>query len=976
VIRRWTLWLAALAVVASASPTVAQERPDTVKTREQQILERLKANAPLIKRDTTDTTTVPDSLAAAPDEVRFRDDPARRERIQGLTELQRDSIMNALVGITGFIVTEYAGDSARFDADSNRLDLKGKAEVVREGQRLVADTSIVYYEDRSYACAYGNPVVSGAGVSAPIQSDSLCYDLARNVGVARGARTEVSQGAVWYVSGDLVNVGENVFSHDAIFTDCSEDEPHYHFGAGQMKVISNNILVARNVTLRFADVPVFWLPFFVQSLSSGRRTGLLMPRFGINDIARTNARYSRRIEDVGMYFAISEYMGAEVAMDWQSQNWTALRGSMDYRFNRQFFSGAFTFRRFWKSEGGTDLTLVTNNDWQPDERTRLSAYASYATSSRFVRSRSIDPRELNRSIDSNVGMNRRFDWGTMSLSGKRQQFLHDNSVRLSAPSLTLNLSSVTLFPALPGEERWYNNATWTANGGGNFEVNSIDNAEAPLNVQGQRNFRGNVSSSFRLGKFSVGQGFDLSQRITSARTFESDTIDDLLRREERNANWNTSLNFQQRLIGTSSFTPGLSLSGQFARDSLDGAMVAGPTRLNFNSSLNTDVFGFFPGFGPFEALRHRLSPNFAYTYSPEPTVDERQRRVFGIRELRETNRISIGLNQTFEAKYKPGRGDPQPRAGARPPGPDSLQLGPDSLPAGPDTLAVATQDTATGPRRRETGRKITLLSISTDALVYDWVQAREAGEGIQTLEIGNNIQSDLLRGLQLSFAHSLFRRVDAAPVDPADPTDPTDPSPVLPPGRDFSPHLSRVSAGFSISSDSWIARTLRLGPRQREEVRDTTPREGLGEDDPEAGPAIDRTQSEEGLLGTRRRVVDNRPPSQVGTWNASLNYSLTRPRPEESTFGENQMVMGNLRFQATENWALAWNTGYSFTTSGFTDHALTLTRRLHDFDANFDFFKAQNGNFSFQFRVHLRANPDLKVDYEQRDLPAVDPFRR
>jgi hypothetical protein len=63
-----------------------------------------------------------------------------------------------------------------------------------------------------------------------------------------------------------------------------------------------------------------------------------------------------------------------------------------------------------------------------------------------------------------------------------------------------------------------------------------------------------------------------------------------------------------------------------------------------------------------------------------------------------------------------------------------------------------------------------------------------------------------------------------------------------------------------------------------------------------------------------------------------------------------------------------WNTGYNFSQGEFTDHILTLTRQLHDWDANFDFVKTQTGNFSFQFRVHLRANPDIKLDYEQRDL--------
>jgi hypothetical protein len=54
---------------------------------------------------------------------------------------------------------------------------------------------------------------------------------------------------------------------------------------------------------------------------------------------------------------------------------------------------------------------------------------------------------------------------------------------------------------------------------------------------------------------------------------------------------------------------------------------------------------------------------------------------------------------------------------------------------------------------------------------------------------------------------------------------------------------------------------------------------------------------------------------------------------------------------------------------------LTLTRSLHDWDANFDFVKAQNGNFSFQFRVALRANQDIKLDYEQRDRQPLSGVR-
>ena len=77
------------------------------------------------------------------------------------------------------------------------------------------------------------------------------------------------------------------------------------------------------------------------------------------------------------------------------------------------------------------------------------------------------------------------------------------------------------------------------------------------------------------------------------------------------------------------------------------------------------------------------------------------------------------------------------------------------------------------------------------------------------------------------------------------------------------------------------------------------------------------------------------------------------------------MLQGSFNFQPTPNWSVTWQTGYNFSEHQFADHTLTLTRDLHDWQANFDFVKAQNGNFVFQFRVALKAQPDLKFDYRQ-----------
>jgi hypothetical protein len=945
-------WLVVLGTPADAA--ARQERGDTAApppqaradttplTPQEEVLRRLRAQRPVGRVDTAAlrNDTLPPERGVT--NVQFEGAAPRQRGTDATSGIAYDSVMTELLQLRGYTATEYLGGKAFFESDSARLQISDQAVVVRDGQKLTADSTLIFWERRSLACGYGRPVFSGRGVDSPVESDSMCYDIDRGLGLAMGAETTLREGAEWRVRGNVYfdPGGGSAYGHDAIFTDCDEPFPHvhYHFAAKHMKVSPNNVLVARDVTLNFADVPVFWLPFFVQSLAEGRRSGLLMPRFGINDIARSSPRYNRRIEDIGFYWAISDYLGSEVALDWFSENWTALRGSFDWNHQLRFLRGGVTYRRFWSADGSRQFTVAGRNSWRPDERTTLEMSANYASSSAFIRQNSFDPYELQRSITSSTSLGRRFGWGSINTQVSRAQQLSDNTIDWVLPSIGVSIQPVTFFRAESGEESWYSNATWTGSFRSRLDRKDVDPDNLSLRAQGKRDVRADIDGRFTVGRFSWSQRFDIQNQALHAREFPVDTIPGLPSRSEQRTNWSTSLAFQQRVVGTSSITPTLALSGgTLSSDTTGGETVASPLRMSFGASLNTDVFGFWPGVGPFEAFRHRMSPSFSYSYSPAPTVTDRQREVFAIGEIREQNRITIGLNQTWEARF---RQRPDENGGA---------VGEEA-----DTLATEAADTATGPRRRERGQPITLLSIATDAVVYDFVAAREDGRGVQNTEIGNTLSSDLLRGMQISFAHDLFRPVFD---DEGQPTQ----------NREFAPHLSRVSAGFSLNNESWLFRVLGLGGRQ---PQPTTRR--LGEEPPEAQEADEppTTESDYGLIGSRSRAAGMPYATQpVGTWNATFNYSLARPRDRELA-SENQMLMANVRFQPTVQWSVGWSTGYSFTTSEFTDHVLTLTRRLHDWDANFDFVRAQNGNFTFMFRVALRANPDIKVDYTQRDSRA------
>ena len=916
-----------MAAPASAQQPTPQQRPpaaDTVKpkTAREQVFDRLRTRYQAERRDTarSDTTQVPSERPGAPV-------PARGGAVQETQEFPLDSVMRQLLELPGFSATRYRGIKAEFTADSSELVLHGDtaepAGVLREGQSMLADSLVTFNENTSIACGYGSPILSGGNQgSNPLSSERVCYNTRTRIGMALGARTQVTEGANWFVTGDMFTRGTNSYSHDATFTDCSLEEPHYHFALRQMKIVRNDVVVGRNVTLNFGDVPVLWLPFFMQSMKRGRRSGLLFPEFSVNDIVRRNAGYNRRIRDLGFYWAMSDNWGGLLSLDWWSDNYTALEGSFDYTYPAKFMNGGATFKRFWEDGGSRQFSVSAQHSMEPNERTRISLNGNYVTSSRLVEERSYDPQELRRSISSNLGLTRRFDWGSISMQASRDHYLTTDQKRYTLPSVGLNLATVNL----PG------GATWTGSG----QLRRTGSDEANTDVD-PTELSGSVSSSFNWGRLSWSQSLTSVDRDEAALdTLNADTVRVL--RQNHTVNWSSSLNFQQRLIGTSTFTPGISVARESRRNVLSGGeLVSAPMRVDFNAELKADVFGFWPGIGAIERIRHRLSPSIRYGFSPSTRIDSianpLQAAVFGPRIGSERNTITFSVNQTFEGKFREDKQATEARA-------DSLAA--DTLTADPSQ-----------PRRLPQARKVTILSLTTDAVVYDFVAARELGRGIQTQQITNSINSDLLRGLQLSVTHDLFRE------------DTT----VTKGGRRFEPHLQRISAAFSLSNNSWLFRALGLS-KKSEAPPQTGSAEGEVPAEAEGGPT---TGPQFGIIGNRQRDQDRQQQQQsrgnVGAWNASFNLTIERPRQEAtSSFGQegNQMITSSFNFQPTQMWNVRWSTGYSFTAKEFTDHMLVFTRQMHDWDANFDFMKAQNDNFSFQFRVSLRANPDLKFDYHQR----------
>ena len=82
----------------------------------------------------------------------------------------------------------------------------------------------------------------------------------------------------------------------------------------------------------------------------------------------------------------------------------------------------------------------------------------------------------------------------------------------------------------------------------------------------------------------------------------------------------------------------------------------------------------------------------------------------------------------------------------------------------------------------------------------------------------------------------------------------------------------------------------------------------------------------------------------------------------------------NVSFYLTPKWSTSWQTTFDFERHEFASQILSLQRDLHDWRAMFGFTQSPNGNFAFNFTIALKAEPDLKFDYNRATVRSGQPF--
>ena len=921
-----------------------------------------------------------------------------------------DSTMQALLNKPGYSVTRYEGDAVTFDATNKAIAIAAaaakRAIVERDSQRVVTD-SVIVYEEGSNRVNVSSRGLSGrftihpGGGQAPIEgSGTATYDVVQRSGrVTNAALTVDESGERWFIKSDIGKtvLGDSTrgipmrfYGQGGSLTSCDDSVSHYHFRLREIKR-TERTLVARPAVMYLEDIPVMWLPFVFQDIRPGRRSGILPPGFGASDIVRNNPNYRRYIENVGYYWAISDYVDMAAWVDWRSAaggdstdpGWYKLNAEWKYNWLSRFLNGRVATSYNKDRVGAENLAVSWGHQQKFSSDRNFTADVNYTTSTTLQRRNTFIPAAAIATIASRVGFSDKFGPASLQIGGQQTQFPGRDQIERAAPSITLSSTSLALGDWLVWTPSFgYNeSATLNIDQPSTFSTRFVAGADGQV-IRVDTLKRNRFERSISIGSPLRVFGVDLGQNVT-IRDRLLDYPEEVLvypdadsaRKEFRvfhqtyrtDIDWNPVLSLPPIFNNRFKLTPSVQLSNvdngpYWVRSMLsDGKFVHQSKRLSYGVSAAPTLFGLFPGFGPFSRVRHALTPTVSYSYAPSKRVSNEYLEAVGLNKQvylgsLAQNSVTLGLTQNFEAKVR---------------GPEG--------------------DTASDNSSSTTAQKIKLLSTTFSPLTYDFERARKTGRslsGFTSESFSSTLKSDLLPNFDVSVQYSLFE--GSTQTDTAR----------------FSPYMTSLSSRMSFSqTDNPLAVITRLFGRAVPERSEPLPRPGQPEE-----TSLARQMAAQPVAGqsarSRQFVV---PPSQG--WQATINFSSSRSRPvrgghvvdidprvqcerlrdlnpflydeclRQPTLQEpiapvtagapiirtpkQTSATGDMRFALTPKWAASWNTSYDFEQSQFASHMVTLQRDMHDWRAIFSFTHSPNGNFAFNFFIALKPQPELKFDYSR-----------
>jgi hypothetical protein len=518
----------------------------------------------------------------------------------------------------------YRSKSIEYKHHSKDFELIGAVEINSSEASIKSDT-ISYNIDDGTLIAKGKPIMEDSAGNI-IRGKLMRYNLKRKVG--RILYGSSRRDGILFNGMDIRRVEDGrLLVARGDFSPCTEDDDQgTYFYSRRLLVKPSEYALAQPVVLNVQDIPVMALPLLVYPLGSGRKSGLLVPRFGGD---QAQGFYLRNL---GVYWAINDYMDWDAKADFIEGS----RGTFDqsntsskFRYNKRYWldgniEAKSYLEQFSLDNAGWSIQFQHNQNLVPDQSSNIRGQGKFVSNRTVERNQALD-RQAILSQQANAQL------------GWRHQF-NDRSIMNTQIKQTQNLNQ-------------------------NDSTSTYKTERVLPNIQYSRG--GNPLEIFGLGRGDTWlDKFQYSYNIQGERFTR--IIEDTLS-QKNDTTWtgfkdNLNISWQEQLFGILNISPNMNHTGYLSKDTADGYStnqleIPSTYYHHYNLGVNTDtkLYGFWrPHWGRFTGIRHVITPKIGWTWSPEfdsiPGLFQNP-HIGGQPYQQARQSIKLGLGNDFDLKY-------------------------------------------------------------------------------------------------------------------------------------------------------------------------------------------------------------------------------------------------------------------------------------------------------------------------------------
>ena len=825
----------------------------------------------------------------------------------------------------------YSADNIYYRVPVEKTDLAGQAKIKHDNTDLEAGFVTVDWKTNMLnALPHSNqdslsgsiqPVIKEKGKD-PMTGDRMTYNLKTRKGRMVKGVTRADDG--YYTGHEIRNESKKViFIQNSTYTTCDLDVPHFHFESTKMKIIQNDVVIARPIILHLAQIPIMGVPLGIFPHRGGtRHSGWIMPSYG-------ESKYrGQYIDGLGFYWAPSDYWDSKFTMSMGDRQGLVFRVNNNYRL-RYKFSGNLNIRSqqfLIGSNNITDLGSSRKSDlnvrWSHSQVLRnnqsFNANVTYSSSGDYNKKYGLNEADrMNQKAISNISYSKRWSKSKNSLSANlysNQDLLIEdkvnpaspfyvnptragtqlNIVNRTLPKISFRRGQSSLIPTTATDKKWYNNITW--NYGLNFTSKDRDYYESEA--------------------YSIDDS-------TTAFQWQEDGSGEPVPLNEQTRGWvhTSSINAPQKLFKYIAVNPSMSLRSVWVDESFDGVWndstnsftktpkqgFAARTTGSFSMSANTKLYGMFPiPFGPLKVIRHTASPSISFSYTPDFS-----KPVFG-KDLGyiQTYTDTAGNDIIFD-RFAGTMAGSTPRSESK-------------------SMNFSLNNIFQGKMKKgDEEKKVDLLSWRMSS-GYNF-----AGEKFQLANLRSSMRSKIAGklNLDLSMTHDFYQ---------------------------YDPEKGRISE-FNKNAEGMLAPRMTSarfstgfrfsGKRWSETAAEEDPDSLLAEEDL-AGP---------GLASPVKSMRNTLSGGQLWSTNVSLSfaYSALNPDQAKKTFWVNTTSS----FQVTQNWKVSYRARFDMMNRDLVSHSFSVYRDLHCWELSLNWTPGGIGQgVNFKINVKSPTLRDLKIE--------------